>query len=118
MGGAITSKLQVLRHGHHGVLTTDFDAKADDKTTVRVTYTPPQPDTTRLVGNEDNCYFVCVQVGMRSRGGKEREREMGGGEKERERERKKGGGGFWDFNIPSAAQDHLRERGRERERET
>ena len=50
LGGAVTSKLQILRHGHKGVLTTDFDAKAEDKTTVRVTYTPPQPDTTRLKG--------------------------------------------------------------------
>ena len=50
LGGAVTSKLQILRHGHKGVLTTDFDAEAEDKTTVRVTYTPPQPDATRLKG--------------------------------------------------------------------
>ena len=53
--GAVTSKLQILRHGHKGVLTTQFDAKAEDKTTVRVTYTPPVLDPTRLTGNEDSC---------------------------------------------------------------
>merc|ERR1711963_4464 len=50
--GDVTSKLQILRNGHPGVLTTDFTAKAEDKTTTRVSYTKPQPDTTRLTGSK------------------------------------------------------------------
>merc|ERR1712141_870751 len=49
--GDVTSKLQILRNGHPGVLTTDFTAPAEDKTTTRVTYTKPQPDTTRHTGS-------------------------------------------------------------------
>ncbi|KAK7116709.1 sperm-associated antigen 8-like [Littorina saxatilis] len=48
----VTSKLQILRHGHKGLITTDLDAKAEDKTTVRVTYTPPVLDSTRQVGSK------------------------------------------------------------------
>ncbi|KAK7501733.1 hypothetical protein BaRGS_00007164 [Batillaria attramentaria] len=48
----ITSKMQVLRFGHKGLLTTDFDAKAEDKTNVRISYTPPQVDKTRKVGSK------------------------------------------------------------------
>ncbi|KAL8617784.1 hypothetical protein ACOMHN_062538 [Nucella lapillus] len=48
--GNITSMLQVLRHGHKALLTNDYNAKFEDKTTVRVTYTPQIPDATRKVG--------------------------------------------------------------------
>ena len=39
-----------LRSGHPGLLTIDDKAKAEDKTTVRVTYTEPDVDKTRRVG--------------------------------------------------------------------
>ncbi|KAH9520228.1 Sperm-associated antigen 8 [Bulinus truncatus] len=39
-----------LRSGHKGIVTIDEDAKAENLTTVRATYTPPQVDKTRQVG--------------------------------------------------------------------
>ncbi|XP_076466006.1 sperm-associated antigen 8-like [Babylonia areolata] len=68
--GGITSKLQVLRHGHKALLTNDFNAKAEDRTTVRVTYTPPVLDTTRKVGSKkemmQKMYFgqICSEINL------------------------------------------------------
>lgn len=39
-----------LRGGHKGLLTIDDTAKAESLTTVRATYTPPDVDKTRRVG--------------------------------------------------------------------
>ncbi|GFS27354.1 sperm-associated antigen 8-like [Elysia marginata] len=39
-----------LRSGHPGLLTIDDKAKAEDRTTVRLTYTVPDVDKTRRVG--------------------------------------------------------------------
>lgn len=76
--GAVTSKVQILRDGHKGVLTTDFDAKVDNKTTVRTTYTPPQPDTTRKTGSKkevmERMLFakVCNEMSVEGDGGPEK----------------------------------------------
>jgi len=39
-----------LRSGHSGLITIDGNAKVENVTTVRASYTPQQPDQTRLVG--------------------------------------------------------------------
>ncbi|KAL8622777.1 hypothetical protein ACOMHN_026898 [Nucella lapillus] len=70
--GAVTSKVQILKDGHKGVLTTDFGAKADSQTTVRATYTHPQPDITRKTGSKkelmEQMLFAKVCKEMTSEG--------------------------------------------------
>ncbi|KAH9518344.1 NAD-dependent protein deacetylase sirtuin-6 [Bulinus truncatus] len=46
----LTERAIFLRSGHKGIVTIDEDAKAENLTTVRATYTPPQVDKTRQVG--------------------------------------------------------------------
>ncbi|XP_013416545.1 sperm-associated antigen 8 [Lingula anatina] len=52
-GGAdVTSLAQVFKHGHNGVLSTEFDAKAENLTTVRESYRPPTKPGVRQVGKK------------------------------------------------------------------
>ncbi len=41
---------QTIKEGHKGLLTCDFDAKAEDVTTFRHSYKPPKPPQVRERG--------------------------------------------------------------------
>ncbi|XP_062599110.1 sperm-associated antigen 8-like [Saccostrea cucullata] len=49
----ITSSAQIFRDGHAGILTTEFDSKVDNVTTVRQSYKKPEPCGVRLVGKKE-----------------------------------------------------------------
>ncbi|KAJ8303978.1 hypothetical protein KUTeg_017561 [Tegillarca granosa] len=49
----ITSSAQVFRDGHLGILTTDFDAGAENITTIRASYKKPEPCGVRLTGKKE-----------------------------------------------------------------
>lgn len=42
---------QIFKDGHQGILNTEFEAPADNLTTVRVTYTEPQYPGVAVKGN-------------------------------------------------------------------
>ncbi|KAK3096671.1 hypothetical protein FSP39_002263 [Pinctada imbricata] len=52
----ITSSAQIFRDGHSGILTTDFNSGVEKLTTVRESYTEPQPCQVPLVGTKEQLY--------------------------------------------------------------
>lgn len=54
-----TSKAQLMRDGHKGLLTTEFDTKVEDKTNVRISYKPPKRNP---VGQEGNIAVLNLNV--------------------------------------------------------
>ncbi|XP_025077821.1 sperm-associated antigen 8-like [Pomacea canaliculata] len=50
IGGEVTSLAKELRHGHRGVLSADFNARCENKTIHRISYTPPEITSVRQTG--------------------------------------------------------------------
>ena len=52
----LTSSAQVYKDGHRGLLSTEFSTPAEDKTTFRVSYKPPQGPGVPLKGKFAHSY--------------------------------------------------------------